>query len=73
MQPRDDDMQAVRECPACGDTDVPHLIVRLGSLDASGLSWRCRSCNQEWSDLPVLKPILKKPQHVPALEEHPGI
>jgi len=72
MQPRIDDRQAVRECPACRNTDVPHLIVRLGSLDSSGLSWRCRRWSKEWSDLPVLKAILTKPMDLPVLEEFPG-
>jgi len=71
MQPRDDDMEAVRPCPHCGDADVPHLIVRPGNLDTNGLSWRCRSCCREWSDTRVARPILARPQEVPALNENP--
>lgn len=65
-------MDAVRQCPHCGDLDVPHLIVRLGNLASSGLSWRCRSCGREWSDTPEARPILTKPRDVPALKEWPG-
>ena len=58
----DDDMQAVRECPSCGDMDVPHLVLRLGTPDTSGLSWRCRSCAKEWPDPPSEPPVLGVPQ-----------
>ena len=51
-QPDRDDMRIARTCPMCGDHDVPHLIVRLGTPDSSGLSWRCRTCSREWSDSP---------------------
>ena len=50
MTPRDGDIQAVRECPACGNADVPHLIVRIGTQHSNGLSWRCRACGHEWLD-----------------------
>ena len=69
MDPLDDDTQAGRECPHCGETDVPHLIVRLGTLDSSGLSWRCRTCGEEWSDVPTLRPVLARPRDVPTLDE----
>jgi len=65
----DDDSPEGRECPHCGETDVPHLIVRLGTLDSSGLSWRCRTCGQEWSDVPTVRPVLTRPRDVPALDE----
>jgi len=69
MDPREDDMQAMRECPHCGVTDVPHLIVRLGTLNSSGLSWRCRACAEEWSDVPPMRSILARPLEVPSLGE----
>jgi uncharacterized Zn finger protein len=71
MKQRDDDMEAMRRCPYCGDTDVPHLIVRLGNLESSGLSWRCRSCGQEWSNTPETSLILARPKGVHALTENP--
>lgn len=51
--PIDDDLSSPRACPLCGDSDVPHLILRLGQMEPGELSWRCRTCEQEWSDCPV--------------------
>jgi len=68
MDPVDDDTRADRECPHCGGTDAPHLIVRLGTLESSGVSWRCRTCGEEWSDVPAARPVLARPRDVPTLD-----
>ena len=42
--------EAFRICPRCGSREVPKLIVQAARADASGSSWRCRSCDRDWTD-----------------------
>ena len=49
-----DDSSTVQECPECRSLEVPHLIVRFGSSEPDGLSWRCRVCQHEWSTEPSI-------------------
>ncbi len=42
--------EAFRICPHCGSREVPKLVVRSARSLGNGVSWRCRSCNQDWSD-----------------------
>ncbi len=39
-----------QECPNCGSTDVPRLIVRGSGAATDGVSLQCRRCHHEWSD-----------------------
>jgi len=39
-----------QECPKCGSTDVPRLIVRGSGAVTDGVSLQCRRCHHEWSD-----------------------
>ena len=36
-----------QDCPRCGSTDVPTLVVRGPS--ENGVTLRCRDCGDEWS------------------------
>jgi predicted RNA-binding Zn-ribbon protein involved in translation (DUF1610 family) len=42
--------EAFRICPSCGSEEVPKLIVRSAHLSSRGTSWRCRTCDLDWSD-----------------------
>jgi hypothetical protein len=37
--------------PSVWSAEVPHLVLRLGRSDSNGLSWRCRLCRHEGSEL----------------------
>jgi transposase-like protein len=39
-----------RVCPHCGFRDVPTLIVNRSEEIDGGISWRCHSCHQSWTD-----------------------
>ena len=39
-----------RDCPHCGFRDVPTLIVNPSNEVGGGISWRCHSCHQTWTD-----------------------
>jgi len=45
-----DGSQSDHECPACGSTEVPRLIVRGPGAAADGVSLQCRACHHEWSE-----------------------
>jgi transposase-like protein len=42
--------EVFRICPHCASREVPKLIVRGGRTAGGGASWRCRSCDMDWSD-----------------------
>ena len=41
---------AGRQCPHCGSNNAPILVVRGSGLRGVGITWKCRSCESEWSD-----------------------
>jgi len=54
----EEERQAARVSPRCGDTDVPHLILRIGSGGSGGSGRRSRSCGREWADRPMKRPLM---------------
>jgi transposase-like protein len=40
----------LRECPHCGFRDVPTLVVNRSAAEDGGISWRCHSCHERWTD-----------------------
>jgi transposase-like protein len=41
---------AFRTCPYCAAEDVPMLVVYPRLVSGTSTSWKCRSCDQYWSD-----------------------
>jgi hypothetical protein len=41
---------AFRTCPYCAAEDVPKLVVYPRLVAGTSTSWKCRSCDQYWSD-----------------------
>jgi hypothetical protein len=44
------DSEAFRTCPYCAAEGVPKLVVYPRLVAGSATSWKCRACNQFWSD-----------------------
>ena len=42
--------EAFRTCPYCAAQEVPKLVVYPRLVSGSSTNWKCRSCDQYWSD-----------------------
>jgi hypothetical protein len=48
------DSEAFRTCPYCSTEGVPKLVVYPRLVAGSATSWKCRACDQYWSDAQLL-------------------
>jgi len=42
--------EALYQCPDCGSTETPKLVVRGSGMRDPGVSYMCRACGSEWWD-----------------------